>query len=97
MVPCARSAYEERLRMFVRKKTKARGSDFYQLVQSGRVDGVPRQKVILHLGSHATVDDALKEWPRTIARLRRGAYEAEAETLKAKLDRLKKLRAAGEV
>ena len=83
--------------MFVRKKTKARGNDYYQLVESGRVDGVPRQKVILHLGSHATVDDALEGWPGTIARLRRRRYEAEADALEAKLARLEELRASGAV
>lgn len=54
----------------------AGGSNYHQLVESVRVDGRPRQKVLVHLGAHATVDDALKRWPTEIKRLRRSAYEA---------------------
>jgi hypothetical protein len=55
---------------YVRKK-KVKGEEYYQLVQSRRVNGNPRQRVLLHLGRHPTVDAALKEWPREIKRLRR--------------------------
>ena len=55
---------------YVRKKT-VKGGEYYQLVQSRRVNGNPRQRVLLHLGRHATVDAALKEWPSEIKRLRR--------------------------
>ena len=55
---------------YVRKK-KIKGVGYYQLVQSRRVNGNPRQRVLLHLGRHATVDAALKEWPSEIKRLRR--------------------------
>jgi hypothetical protein len=55
---------------YVRKK-KVKGGEYYQLVQSRRVNGNPRQRVLLHLGRHPTVDAALKEWPREITRLRR--------------------------
>lgn len=83
--------------MFVRKKSKGSGSAYYQLVESRRVDGKPRQRVILHLESDATVDDAIEEWPKKISWLRRRGYEKEAGELKAKLDRLKELRPDGEV
>src|SRR5215211_8728282 len=55
---------------YVRKK-KVKGVEYYQLVQSRRVNGNPRQRVLLHLGRHPTVDAALKEWPSEIKRLRR--------------------------
>jgi hypothetical protein len=55
---------------YVRKK-KVKGGEYYQLVQSRRENGNPRQRVLLHLGRHPTVDAALKEWPGEIKRLRR--------------------------
>ena len=55
---------------YVRKK-RLKSGEYYQLVQSRRVNGNPRQRVLLHLGRHPTVDAALKEWPREIKRLRR--------------------------
>jgi len=36
---------------FVRIK-RVDGKEYYQLVESRRVDGKPRQKVLLHLGQH---------------------------------------------
>ena len=79
---------------FVRIK-KVDGKEYYQLVESRRVDGKPRQQVLLHLGQHASVDEALKRWPREIGRMRRRGNDDGAEALKEKLDRLKKLRADG--
>jgi hypothetical protein len=84
--------------VFIRKKKHHHGgSAYFQLVESRRVDGQPRQKVVLHLGGHATVNDALKEWPREVSLLRRHGYPDAADNLKAKLDRLKELRAEGVV
>jgi hypothetical protein len=80
--------------VFVRKKKHHDGgSAYYQLVESRRIDGQPRQKVVMHLGRHATVEDALKGWRKEIARLRRGGYEVGAEKLAGKLERLKALHA----
>ena len=79
---------------FVRIK-KVDGKEYYQLVESRRVDGKPRQKVLIHLGSHPTVDEALKRWPREVGGLRRRGNEKAADALKEKLDRLRKLRADG--
>ena len=59
---------------YVRKK-RVGHHEYYQVVESRRVDGKPRQKVLIHLGGHPTVDDALKKWPREIKRLRRFARE----------------------
>lgn len=79
---------------FVRIK-RVDGGEYYQLVESRRVDGKPRQKVLVHLGNHATVDEALKKWPREIRRLRRHGNEKAADALKEKLSRLRKLRVEG--
>jgi hypothetical protein len=79
---------------FVRIK-RVDGGEYYQLVESRRVDGKPRQKVLMHLGHHATVDEALKKWPRQIKRLQRLGNEKAADALKEKLDRLRQLRKSG--
>ena len=57
---------------YVRTKM-IKGWSYYQLVESRRVDGEPRQKVLVHLGRHPSVDAALEEWPEEIRRLRRRA------------------------
>jgi hypothetical protein len=59
---------------YVRKK-RVGHHEYYQVVESRRVGGEPRQRVLIHLGRHPTVDDALKKWPREIKRLRRYARE----------------------
>ena len=79
---------------FVRTK-RIDGGEYYQLVESRRVEGKPRQKVLIHLGSYPTVDEAMKRWPREVRRLRREGYEEAADTLKDKLTRLRALRAEG--
>ena len=77
---------------FVRIK-RVDGWEYYQLVESRRVDGKPRQKVLVHLGQYQTVDEALKRWPREVGRRRRAGHEEAADALKHKLDRLRELRA----
>jgi hypothetical protein len=79
---------------FVRVK-RVDGREYYQLVESRRVDGKPRQKVLMHLGQHASVEEALKRWPREVGGLRRRGNDDAADALKEKLDRLKKLRSEG--
>ena len=54
-----------------RKKVKR--YEYYQLVENHRVDGKPRQRVIMHLGKEPTVDAALENWPKEIQYLRRRA------------------------
>ena len=73
--------------VYVRKK-KVKGREYYQLVQSRRVNGNPRQRVLLHLGRHPTVDAALKQCPREIKRLRRLADKTrrDAQALRAPVD-----------
>jgi hypothetical protein len=55
--------------VYVRKKS-VKGWNYYQLVESRRVDGEPRQRVLLHLGHHPTVEEALEAWPKEIEDLR---------------------------
>jgi hypothetical protein len=63
---------------YVRIK-KVDGREYYQLVESRRIEGQPRQRVLVHLGRHPTVDEALREWPKEIRLLRnRAAKEREA-------------------
>jgi len=57
---------------YVRKK-RVKRYEYYQLVENHRVDGKPRQRVIMHLGKEPTVDAALENWAKEIARLRRRA------------------------
>jgi hypothetical protein len=57
---------------YVRKK-KVKGHEYYQLVESHRVDGKPRQRVLMHLSKEPTVDAALENWPKDIKYLRRQA------------------------
>jgi len=104
------------LLMFVRKKRVTRAvkhtdrrwvsQDYYQLVENYREKGVktPRQRVLMHLGTHPTVDDALEAWPKEIRRLRSLATRAgddsareAADALREKLDKLRRLRKEGQV
>jgi hypothetical protein len=81
---------------FVRKK-RVDGREYFQVVESRRVDGKPRQTVLVHLGHCATVDEALRAWPRNVGVLRRAGHDDAADALKEKLDRLRKLREDGVV
>jgi hypothetical protein len=75
MVDCALRHYRTGACVaFVRKK-RVKGWEYHQLVESRRVDGKPRQRVLLHLGNHPTVDHALEGWPEEIERLRALARE----------------------
>lgn len=79
------------------RKVKTDGTVSFQV---GRYEmrGVPGYrrsafKVEVHLGEYASVEAALSEWPREIARLREIGRERKVETLQGKLDRLKELTA----
>jgi len=49
-------------------------------------------KVVVHLGEHATREDALAAWPGEMNRLRQTGRESKADKLQGKLDRLRSLR-----
>ncbi len=67
---------------YVRTKDSG-GQPYYQLVESRRVDGQPRQKVLIHLGSYPTVEDALKGRPKEAKRLRRDAEKDRNDVVPA--------------
>ena len=56
--------------MFIRTK-EVRGQTYHYLVESQRVNGVPKQRVIAYLGHYKTVDEAVVGLPRAITRLKR--------------------------
>jgi hypothetical protein len=64
--------------------------DYYQLVESYRSEDskTPRQRVVLHLGPHATVDETLKGWPREIRRLRSETTRTGNDKARAAADRI---------
>lgn len=76
------------------RKVTSRGTPSYQLGHyemqgpSGKRRSVFR--VDVHLGEHATADEALEVWPGEIARLD-ATRPKQADKLRAKLDRLKEL------
>jgi hypothetical protein len=60
---------------YVRKK-KVGDYSYYQIVESRRVNGVPRQRVLVHLGEYSSVEEALRGWPEDIEIARWGAEDA---------------------
>ncbi len=57
--------------MFIRSK-EVRGRTYHYLVESQRVNGVPRQRVIAYLGHYKTVEEAVVKLPKAITQLKRG-------------------------
>ncbi len=84
---------------YVRKKSFKRGEatvEYYQLVESRRVDGKPRQRVLAHLGQYSSVDAALEELPHEIDYLRKGGFSSNAVAERERrLKRLGELREQG--
>ncbi len=62
---------------------------YYQAVRSYREGGKVKQEVV-HLGEHATADDALTAWAEDVRQLQ-ATRPRKADKLQAKLDRLKEL------
>lgn len=80
---------------FVRRKRTGQ-TYYYQLVENRKVDGSARQKVLVHLGKHQTVEDALDAWSRELNQIQRDpTANGEKDKLSAKIERLRELRAAG--
>jgi hypothetical protein len=65
--------------MFVRKKVTASGTVKHYLVESTRVKGKVRQKVLCYLGEHATAEEALAWLQSEAARLMREALALAKE------------------
>ena len=62
---------------------------YYQAVRSYREQGKVKQEVV-HLGEHATADEALTAWADEVRRLQ-ATRPRKADKLRAKMDRLKEL------
>ena len=68
---------------------------YYQAVRSYREGGKVKQDVV-HLGEHATADEALMAWTNDIRRLQT-TRPRKADKLRAKMERLEQLIGGGEV
>ena len=53
------------------RKTRVGGREYYQLVETQRVEGKRRQRMLVHLGRYPSVDEALENWPMRIELSRR--------------------------
>jgi hypothetical protein len=53
------------------RKNRVGGNEYYQLVETQRVEGKRCQKMLVHLGRYPSVDEALKKWPMRIKLARR--------------------------
>jgi hypothetical protein len=73
--------------VYVRKKS-AKSRTYYQLVECRRVNKKPRQQVLMHLGKHSSVEDAMEAWHSEAERLRREGRYREAAELDVKVNRL---------
>ena len=62
---------------------------YNQAVRSHRENGKVKQEVI-HLGEHATADEALTAWAEDVRQLQ-SARPRKAEKLRAKMERLKEM------
>ncbi len=77
------------------RSVTSRGTPSYQLghyeMQGKKCKRRSVFKVDVHLGEHATAEDALAIWPHEIDHLRQIGRESKADKLQAKLDRLREL------
>jgi hypothetical protein len=77
------------------RQSVSRGTPSYQLghyeMQGEKGKRRSVFKVDVHLGEHASVEEARAAWPKDIRRLRDVGRESKAEKLQSKLDRLHEL------
>ena len=77
--------------IYVRRIKSGEEGAYFQLVESYREEGTVKKRVLVHLGQHESVEEALNEWPQEIEFLRRFKRYGQANKLQAKLDRLQEL------
>jgi hypothetical protein len=65
--------------------------DYYQVVESRRVDGKPRQKVLAHLGKYPSVAAALEGLPEDIDWLRSSGAAKTRARRERQLAKIKEL------
>lgn len=70
---------------FVRKK-RVNDTDYFYLVESYRVDGKPRQRVVCYLGEHSTVSAAHKYWQEQAKDEQNAAARKHAREMVRKLE-----------
>ena len=58
--------------MYARTK-RSRNGQYLQIVESRRVDGQPRQRLVLYVGHYTSVEQALAQMPKELAATRREA------------------------
>ena len=77
------------------RRVTSRGTPSYQLghYEMSGEKGKRRSvfKVDVHLGEHATVEDAVAVWPQEVDQLWQIGRESKAEKLQHKLNRLREL------
>ncbi len=61
---------------------------YFQLVRSYRQEGKVRQEVLVHLGTHERLEDALAAWSSEAEHLRKIGREHQADKLEGKLEKL---------
>ena len=62
--------------MFVRKKTSRGGKTIYQLVETARIGGKVRQRVIAHLGESACLAEAIETCEANLERAKQNLAES---------------------
>ena len=77
--------------IYVRRIKSGEEGAYFQLVESYREEGTVKKRVLVHLGQHESVEEALNEWPQEIEFLRRFKRYGQANKLQDKLDRLQEL------
>jgi hypothetical protein len=60
-------------------------------VRSYREEGTVKKEVLVHLGEYNTPEEALSAWPSEIVEHQRYGRDEQADKLKAKLQKLRRL------
>ncbi len=82
--------------IYVRRIKSGKHGEYFQLVESYRHEGTVKKRVLVHLGQHESVEEALNEWPEEIQFLRRFKRYKQAERLEGKLTKLRELTTKGD-
>lgn len=75
---------------YVRAK-KSGNNTYYYLVDSKKIDGQARQRVLVYLGDVSDPEEALEVWPGRIEDLRERGRDSKADRLEANLQKLRGL------
>lgn len=82
-------------REYKTRRVTSRGTQSYQLghyeMQGEKGKRSSRFKVIVHLGEHATPEDAVEAWSEEIGKLREMGRDSKASKLERELDELRSI------